>query len=93
MGTLFLLVQAELGPSDNDLNLVGDVQRHHLVNAQRTRHTVDDGEHVRTEAGLQLGVLVQVVQHHTRHGVALELDDDAHAPLQIGFVINGGNAL
>ena len=93
MGALFLLVQAELCPSNNDLNLVGDIQRHHLVNAQRTRHTVDDGEHVRTEAGLQLGVFVQVVQHHTRYGVALELDDDTHAPLQVRFVINRGNAL
>ena len=92
VGALFGLVQAVLGAADDDFDLVVDVEPDHLVDAQGARHAVDDGQHVGAEAGLQLRVLVQVVQHHARHGVALELDDDAHAPLEVGLVVDGGDA-
>jgi hypothetical protein len=47
------------------------------VDRQRARHAVDEREHVRAERGLQLGVLVEVVEHDLRDGVALEHDDEA----------------
>jgi hypothetical protein len=36
----------------------------HLDQAQLARLAVDDGQHDDAEAGLQLGVLVEVVEHH-----------------------------
>ncbi len=50
----------------------------HLVQPQRPRHPVDQGEYVSAERLLQLGVLVQVVQHDLGDGVALEHE---HQPL------------
>ena len=41
---------------------------------------------------LQLGVLVEVVEHHLRHLAALQLDDDPHA-VAIGLVAQIGDAL
>ena len=46
-----------------------------LVDAERARHAVDQGQHVGAEVGLQLGVLEQVVEDDAGHGVALEHDD------------------
>ena len=39
-----------------------------------------------------VGVLVQLVQHHARNRIALELDDDAHSVL-VGLVAQVGDAL
>ena len=41
---------------------------------------------------LQVGVAPELVQHHVGNGVALQLDDDAHA-LAVGFVPDVGDAL
>ena len=45
-------------------------------------------QHVGAEAGLQLGVLVEVVQHDLGDGVALELDDDADADPVAALVVS-----
>src|SRR6185312_9332666 len=66
------------GAPDDDLDLVGDPVPDHLVQPQRPRHAVDQREHVRAERVLQLGVLVQVVQHDLGHRVAAQHD---HQPL------------
>ncbi len=71
------LAQPELGAPDDDLDLVGDPVPDHLVQPQRARHAVDQGEHVGAERVLQLGVLVQVVEHHLGDGVPLQHDDQA----------------
>ena len=92
VGALFGLAEQVLGTPDDDLELVRRVQTDHLVEAQGARHTVDDGEHVAAEAGLQLGVLVQVVQHNLGHGVTLDRDDDAHADAVGGLVVDIGDA-
>src|SRR5690606_286946 len=57
------LAQAELRAADDDLELVGDPQRDEAVERERARHAVDDRQHVRREVRLQVGVLVEVVEH------------------------------
>ena len=64
----------------------------HLVQAERARHAVDQGHHVRAEGVLQLSVLVQVVQHHLGHGVALEHDHEPLAGPAAALVPHIGNA-
>ena len=67
-------LQPELGPAPDDLDLVVDVGLQGLDQVEGPGHPVDQGHHVDAEAGLQRGVLVQVVEHHVGVGVALELD-------------------
>ena len=76
---LLRLAQAVGGPTLDDLDLVRDPVADELLEGQRARHAIDEGEHVGAEVVLQLGVLEELVQHHLRHGIALELDDQAHA--------------
>ena len=68
---LLRLAQPEPGAPDDDLDLVRDPVADHLVQAQRARHAVDQRQHVGAEGVLQLGVLVEVVQHDLGDGVAL----------------------
>ena len=63
-----------------------------LVEPQRARHAVDQGEHVGAEGVLQLGVLVEVVQHDLGDRVALEHDDQALADARGGLVAHVGDA-
>ena len=86
------LAQPVGGAPDDHVELVLDVVADHLVQAQRARHPVDDRQHVGAEAGLQLGVLVEVVQHHLGHRVALDLHDDAQADPVAGLVLDVGDA-
>src|SRR6476661_11283507 len=86
------LAEQVSGAPDDDFDLVLDVMRDELVEAQRARHTVDDREHVRAEGRLQLGVLEQVVQHHLRHAVARQRDDDAHADAVGALVVDRPDA-
>ena len=92
VGPLLGLAQPVAGAPDDDLDLVADVVADHLVQPQGARHPVDDGQHVHAEAVLQLGVLVEVVQHDLGHRVALERDDDAHADAVAGLVVDLGDA-
>ena len=92
MGALLGLVQAVLGTANDDLDLVLHVVAQHLIQAEGARHAVNNGEHVGTEGGLQLGVLVEVIEHHTRHSVALKGDHDAHAHAVGRLILNLGNA-
>ena len=92
VGAFVGLAQPVGGAPDDDVELVLDVVADHLVEAQRARHPVDDRQHVGAEAGLQLGVLVEVVQHHLGHRVALDLDDDAHADPVAALVLDVGDA-
>ena len=62
------------------------LQGHQLGPTAVQRH------HVGAEARLQRRIAVELVQHHVRHGVALDLDDDAHA-VAIGFVAQIRDAL
>lgn len=92
VGPLVGLAQPVGGAPDDDVELVVDVVADQLVEPQGARHPIDDGQHVGAEAGLQLGVLVEVVQHHLGDGVALELDDDAQPDPVAGLVLDVGDA-
>ena len=86
MGPIPGLLEKELRPPPYDLHLVGHIGGEHLEQVERPRHAVDQGHHVRPEAGLQGGVLVQVVQHDVGVGVALEIDLDAGQAFGRGVV-------
>ena len=90
VGAVARLAQPVGGAPFDDLDLVGDVVAQRLVQRQRARHAVDQREAVDAEGVLQLGVLVQLVEHDLGVGVALELDDDAHA-LAGGLVAQVGD--
>ena len=57
------LAQVELGPPANDLAPPVDVVLQDLLERQRLRLAVDEGEHVHVEGQLQRRVLEQVVEH------------------------------
>ena len=80
------LGEAEPGAALDDVDLVVDPVADELVDAERARHAVDQGQHVGAEVGLQLGVLEQVVEDDAGHGVALEYDDQALAGPARGVV-------
>ena len=86
------LVQVVLGPAADDVLLVVQVVADDLVQRQYLRLAVHQRQHDGAEGVLQLGVLVEGVQHHVGVHVALELDDDAHA-LPVGLVADVGDAL
>ena len=71
----------------NDVFLVGDVVVQHLLERQHARHAVHKRQHDHAEAHLQLRVLVQLVEHHLRDGVLLEVDDDVDA-VAVGAVVD-----
>ena len=77
---------------DDDLDLVVDPVPDEAVERQGARHLVDEGEHVGAERRLQLGVLVEVVEHDLGDGVALEHDDEALAGAARGLVADVGDA-
>ena len=54
-----------------------------VLQVEDARTPLVDREHDRAEGGLQLGVLVEVVQDDLRLGVALQLHDDAHVGLRL----------
>ena len=91
VGALFGLAQQEARTADDDLDLVVDPVPDELVEAQRTRHALDQGQHVRAERLLQLRVLVQVVEDDLGDRVALEHDDEALARTAGGLVAYVGD--
>ena len=85
------LAQLELGAALDDLALVGDVVADQLLEAERLRHVVDEGDHVDAERGLHRRVLVELVQDHGgRVAAALQLDDEPHAGA-VGLVAEVGD--
>ena len=90
MGARLGLVELELGAPDDDLFLEGDVRLEHLGQRERARHAADQGDVDDAEGGLHLGVLVELVERDHGDGVALELDDQAHAGA-VGLVAQVGD--
>ncbi len=76
----------------DDLAAVLEEDLERVPQVQQLRPPVDDREHVDAERLLQRRVLVELVQQHLGDGVALEIDDDAHA-LAIGLVAEVGDAV
>ena len=74
-------------PAHDDVFLVRDVVVQHLLEREHARHAVHERQHDGAEAHLQLRVLVQLVEHHLRNGVLLEVDDDVDA-VAVGAVVD-----
>ena len=91
MRPLLGLAQQVPGTPDDDLDLVRDPVPDQLVQPQGARHPVDQREHVRAERLLQLGVLVQVVQHDLGDRVPLEHDHQPLAGPPAGLVTQVGD--
>ncbi len=72
------LAQQVPGAPDDHVDLVRHPVPDELVQPERAGHAVDERQHVRAERLLELGVLVQVVQHDLGDRVPLE---DDHQPL------------
>ena len=77
------LVELVLRAPDDDLVPVRDVVLQHFLDAHDLRHELarlrigHERQHDHAERRLHRGVLVQLVEHHARDRIALELDDDA----------------
>ena len=87
------LAQPVLGAPDDDVDLVLDPVPDERRQRQGAWHAVDKGEHVRPEGGLQLGVLVEVVEHDLGDGVAAQHDDQALSGAPRRLVADVGDAL
>ena len=92
MGAVAGLGQLELRAPRDHLFAELDERLDEVAQRQRLGPAAADGEHVCGEARLGRRVAPELVQHYLRRGIALEVDDHAHA-LAVGFVANVGNAL
>ena len=77
VGPTVRLVESELRPTGDDLDLVIDVVDQRLAQVERAGDAVHQRHEVRRERRLQRRVLVEVVEQDQRGRVALELDDQA----------------
>ena len=85
-------LQLELRPPRDHLVAVVDEVLQDLPEIHLLRDAVRQREHDRAEGRLHLRVLVELIEHHRGHGVALQLDDDPDS-LLIGFVAQVRDAL
>ena len=85
------LVEIELRtPHDHfvtmhDVMLEALLEREHLRHQLPGVHVGHQRQHDHAEGALHAGVLVQLIQHHARNGVALEADDDPDT-IAVGLV-------
>ena len=86
------MLQQIFGPARNDFLAEIDEGLDQVLQGHQLGPTAVQRHHVGAEARLQRRVAVELVQHHVRHGVALDLDDDAHA-VAIGFIAQVGDSL
>ena len=92
VGALARLVEQELGAPADDLLAELDKGADQVLEVEHLRTAAVERHHVGAERGLQGRVAVELVEHDVGHGVALQLDDDAHA-VAVGFVAKVGDAL
>jgi hypothetical protein len=64
----------------------------HVFQVEQSRPAIDQRHHVHAEGVLQLGLLVEVVQHHLGHLAFFQFDHQAHAGL-VGLVLDVGDAV
>ena len=81
------LGQLVAGATGDNIFLVLDIVEENFLQREHARGAVHQGQHIAAEAHLQLGVLEQLVQHHLRDGVGLQIDDDVDA-LAVGGVVD-----
>ena len=79
MGAIARLAQQELdAPADHLLAEIGE-GADHILEVELLGPAADQRHDVGAEGRLQRREAVELVQHHISHGVALQLDDHAHA--------------
>ena len=71
----------------HNLFLMQDVIVENFLQGQHARNTVNQRQHVAAKANLQLGVLIQLVEHNLRDSILLQLDNDIDA-MAVGAVMN-----
>src|SRR3546814_11217335 len=86
------LVQFEPGAARDDLFAELDESVDYVAQVEQFGPSAANVEHIGREARLSGRVPPKLVEHHVRSGVALQVDDNAHAQ-PIGLVANVGNAL
>src|ERR1019366_9117540 len=86
------LAQLELGAPPYNLDAVLDETLDDVDQPHLARLPVDDGEHDDAEAGLKLGVLVEIVEDYFRLLAAFQREHDAHA-VAVAFVARFVHAL
>ena len=86
------LVEPELRPAGDDVDLVTHVGDEGVTEVDLPRHPVDQRHHVDRERRLQLRELEQVVLDHVGVGVALERDDQVGLAARRG-VVDVGDAV
>ncbi len=92
MRALARLAQQEDGAAGDDLLAERDEGGDDLAQRQQLRPAAVQRQHVDAEAGLQRRVAVELVEHDIGRGVALQLDDHAHA-VAVALVAQIGDAL
>src|SRR3546814_8831811 len=78
MGAITRLAEQEAGAPGNHFLAEADKRRDQLLDIQQLRLAGILRQHVDAKRRLQRREAVELVQHHLRHGIALDLDDDAH---------------
>ena len=86
------LVEAKVGTSSDDFDLVTDIAVDRVTKVHRARHTIDERDHVDRETRLELGQLEQVVENNVGVGVLLEGDDEVGLSSR-GAVVDVGDAV
>ena len=92
MAAFTCLAQQVNSTPGNHFTAVLDKRLQQFLQVHQFRLAVDQRHHVDAEHVLQLGLAVQVVQHHLTGLATLELDHHPQAIL-VGFVAQFGNAL
>src|SRR6185369_15105707 len=92
MQAFLRLAQVVDRASRHHILAVADEDLQRILEIEQLRTPADDRQHIDAERVLQLAELEELVLHDLRDGVALELDDHAHA-VAIGFVAQVGDAL
>ena len=88
---IFRLAKLKLGsPSDNFVPVI-DIMADHLLQIESSRSAMNQRNNVHPECVLELRVLVELILHDQRQGIAFEFDNDAHS-VAIGLVTEIGNA-
>ena len=85
VGTVARLGQQVLDAPRHDILAEGREGADHIDQRQAFGPAAVDRQHVGAERRLQIGVLVEVVQHDVGNRIALQLDDDANA-FAVGLV-------
>ena len=77
MRPVFCRLKFELRPPGDDYLAEFDIELQGFFQIDNLGFAVYQGQHIDEKAGLQVGVLMQVVQYLLRLAVALEVEDDS----------------